>query len=86
MTEEQDLKSKQKPKSNQKAKAKRNSTMPKWARITLRVLKIAGIPLLCLLALYIGLYIGYAKLGDQPAGDIFAWGTWQHLFDLVFAE
>ncbi|MFC7751178.1 DNA-directed RNA polymerase subunit beta [Paenibacillus thermoaerophilus] len=50
------------------------------------VLRTLLIPLLCLTALIAGLLIGYAVVGDQPAGDVFKWGTWQHLFDLIFAD
>lgn len=42
------------------------------------------VPLLCLLGLYVGLVIGYVKLGGQPASDIWKLATWKHLIDLVF--
>jgi len=54
--------------------------------ITRRVLVYAGIPMLFLICLYIGLYIGYVKLGEQPASEIWQWSTWKHVYDLVFAD
>ncbi|MVP01523.1 DNA-directed RNA polymerase subunit beta [Paenibacillus lutrae] len=52
----------------------------------LRILTILRIPLICLAALFIGLWLGYAWFGGQPASDIFKISTWKHLFNLVFAD
>ena len=38
------------------------------------------------LAIYIGLWVGYTKLGHQPSGEILHMSTWRHLYDLVFAN
>ncbi|GAB2721334.1 hypothetical protein GCM10027018_31160 [Paenibacillus thermoaerophilus] len=65
---------------------KEKQPAPPWKRRIFMVLRTLLIPLLCLTALIAGLLIGYAVVGDQPAGDVFKWGTWQHLFDLIFAD
>jgi hypothetical protein len=57
---------------------------PKWLRIVWMVFKQLIVPLLCFVGIYIGLYIGYVKLGGQPAADIWDQATWRHLIDLVF--
>lgn len=88
------------PKTREKARTRTNRTSrsrsgkpgknatgsPRWARITRRVLVYAGIPLLFVISLYIGLYIGYVRIGEQPASEIWQWSTWKHVFDLVFAD
>ncbi|GIQ70879.1 DNA-directed RNA polymerase subunit beta [Xylanibacillus composti] len=66
-----------------KAKA---SKQPPWLRITLRILRYLIVPVACVIALYVGLYVGYVTLGDQSAGDIWKPETWKHVFDLVFAK
>lgn len=48
--------------------------------------KVLIIPMLCIAALIVGLAIGYVVLGDKPLSDVFDWSTWQHMYDLVFAE
>ncbi|AEI38729.1 hypothetical protein KNP414_00078 [Paenibacillus mucilaginosus KNP414] len=50
------------------------------------MLKWTWIPLLCLAALFTGLSIGYAVIGQGDFKDVWDPGTWRHLFDLVFAE
>lgn len=72
-----------KPSGRPTAKA---SKRPPWLRITLRSLRILIVPIACVIALYIGLYVGYVTLGDQSADDIWKPETWKHVFDLVFAE
>lgn len=60
--------------------------MPTWLRLTLRVLRTIAIPLLCLLALVIGVLVGYGYVGGRDYGDVWSLDTWKHLFELVFAE
>ncbi|MDD9271944.1 DNA-directed RNA polymerase subunit beta [Paenibacillus sp. GCM10023248] len=74
-----------KPAPNKSA-PKKKATRPKWQNIIWRIFKIIRIPVLCVLAIYIGLWIGYTKLGHQPAAEIFHISTWRHLYDLVFAN
>lgn len=52
---------------------------------TVRVLRKLLIPILCLIALFIGLVAGYVYLGGKPFSDVFHISTWKHLFDLIFA-
>lgn len=65
---------------------KQKAKTPGWVKITLMILKYARFPILCLLALIVGLWLGYSKIGNQPAGEIFDLRTWKHLYDLVFAK
>nr|MBC9201877.1 DNA-directed RNA polymerase subunit beta [Paenibacillus sp. PL91] len=44
------------------------------------------VPLIMVIMLVTGLYVGYVVVGNQPNEDVFSWSTWQHLYDLVFAE
>ncbi len=71
--------------SDSKSKAKK-SKLPPWLRITLRILRFLIVPVACVIALYVGLYVGYVTLGDQSAGDIWKLETWKHVYDLVFAK
>lgn len=64
-------------------KKKRRST---GARITLWILRRSIVPLIMVIMLVAGLYIGYTVLGKQPGSEVFQWATWQHLYDLIFAD
>lgn len=66
--------------------AKPKEKIPRWAKILITVLTYIRVPFLCLVALAIGLWIGYSKVGNQPAAEIFNLRTWKHLYDLVFAK
>lgn len=55
-------------------------------RALLWTLRAAIVPLLCIAALLAGLYIGYTKIGDGAAEDVWNLETWLHMFDLIFAE
>lgn len=55
-------------------------------QIAVKTLKILRIPLLCILVLFIGLWIGYSVIGGQPASEIFRIGTWKHIFDLIYQK
>lgn len=68
------------------APVKKKQPRPKWQRITWLIFKIIRIPVLAVLAIYIGLWVGYTKLGDQPSSEILHISTWKHLYDLVFAN
>lgn len=90
MTQEQSKpnqtpKAKSKPKAPKAKARKARSNGTSW-KVIRGVMVYAGIPMLFLVCLYIGLYIGYVKLGKQPAGDIWNLETWRHMYDLVFAE
>ncbi|OCT13128.1 hypothetical protein A8709_20490 [Paenibacillus pectinilyticus] len=59
---------------------------PKWQKIVWLIIKIIRIPVLSVLAIYIGLWVGYTKLGHQPSSEILHISTWRHLYDLVFGN
>ncbi|WP_256759167.1 DNA-directed RNA polymerase subunit beta [Cohnella sp. WQ 127256] len=56
------------------------------AQIIWMSIKLLIIPVLCIIALIVGLAIGYVILGDKPLSDVFDFNTWKHMYDLVFAE
>lgn len=60
-------------------------TMPTWLRIILSILHFLLIPALCVVALFVGLTIGYATIGGGEASAVFHIDTWKHLYNLVFA-
>jgi len=72
--------------SQQKAKKPPKRQKPLWARIAIAIIKWIRVPVLSVLAVFIGLWIGYSKLGHQPPSEILQWSTWKHLYDLVFAN
>lgn len=74
------------PTKSATTKKKTKSPKRQWTRTTRILLTYVGIPVLFLVFLYVGLYIGYVRLGDQPAGDIWRLETWRHMYDLVFAD
>jgi len=65
---------------------KKKQPPAKWLKIIWIIFKIIRIPVLAALAVYIGLWVGYTKLGHQPASEILHMSTWRHLYDLVFAS
>ncbi|MEK3719096.1 DNA-directed RNA polymerase subunit beta [Paenibacillus sp. FSL H8-0034] len=66
-----------------KKKAKVRKKRRRWVVLALQWI---GIPLLCIVALGIGLVIGYVYIGKQPMDEVYEFDTWRHLYDLVFAE
>ena len=74
-----------------KPKAQANATQKRklrrrWVRILLWLLKTVLVPVLCILALCGGLWLGYVYIGGKDAADVWEWSTWKHLFDLVCAS
>ncbi|QYR22086.1 DNA-directed RNA polymerase subunit beta [Paenibacillus sp. sptzw28] len=55
-------------------------------RVLLWMLRKSVVPLLCIVAVLGGMYIGYSIIGKRPAADVFHWATWKHMYDLVFAD
>jgi hypothetical protein len=53
---------------------------PAWKK----VVKIVWLPVSLLAALIIGLIVGHAVIGKQPAGDVFDMDMWQHIYKLIF--
>lgn len=58
----------------------------KGARIAFWILRKSIVPVIMVIMLITGLYIGYATIGKQPGGEVFQWSTWQHMYDLVFSD
>ncbi|GMK49149.1 DNA-directed RNA polymerase subunit beta [Paenibacillus glycanilyticus] len=56
------------------------------ARITFWILRKSIVPVIMVIMLITGLYVGYAVVGKQPGSDVFHWETWQHMYDLVFSD
>lgn len=59
---------------------------PLGVRILLWILRKSIVPIIMIIMLVAGLYIGYTVLGEQPKEEVFQWPTWRHLYDLIFAE
>lgn len=73
------------PTTASKGKKKRKqSKLPRWARITLRILRLLLVPILCVVALISGLILGYVYIGDQEMSEVWKIDTWKHVFDLMF--
>jgi hypothetical protein len=62
------------------------ATARPWLKGTWRVLRYLIVPLLCLAAVAIGLFIGYSVIGDGQGADVWKLDTWKHLIDLIFAD
>ncbi|WP_171056264.1 DNA-directed RNA polymerase subunit beta [Paenibacillus sinopodophylli] len=58
----------------------------KWLSVLLWILRKSIVPIIMVIMLVAGLYIGYVVIGKQEETDVFSWATWQHLYDLVFAD
>ncbi|MGO4547508.1 DNA-directed RNA polymerase subunit beta [Paenibacillus sp. 2TAB23] len=58
----------------------------KGLSILLWILRKSIVPVIMVIMLVAGLYIGYVVVGKQAEADVFSWATWQHLYDLIFAE
>lgn len=64
------------PPTNQPVGKVRLRLIPIWLRIIIVIL-------LFLVAVIVGLVIGYSVIGDGAASDVLKWETWQHLLDII---
>lgn len=48
--------------------------------------KLVLYPFLIFMAMVIGMYVGYAVVGNGNGSEIFNLQTWKHMYDLVFAQ
>lgn len=64
---------------------KRSAGRLLW-QIIWTTIKVLIVPVLCVIALIVGLAIGYVVLGKGELADVFDMNTWRHMYDLVFAE
>lgn len=60
--------------------------LPLIVRIPLWILRKSIVPLLLVLALVGGAFLGYVMLGEGDRSDVFKWETWRHLYDLIFLD
>ncbi|GAA4874027.1 hypothetical protein GCM10023310_62130 [Paenibacillus vulneris] len=75
------------PKKASKDKGQKRPKSPKkWKRVTFLIAKWLSIPFLCMVALAIGLVLGYVYIGKRPMSEVYEIDTWRHLYDLVFSE
>ncbi|KPV60511.1 hypothetical protein QJ48_05190 [Paenibacillus sp. A3] len=58
----------------------------RWKKAVLTFLKWTWIPFTSILALLVGLAIGYVYIGKQDLQEVFNLNTWRHVFDLIFAD
>ncbi|MCM3628082.1 DNA-directed RNA polymerase subunit beta [Paenibacillus glycanilyticus] len=97
MTDERAVLSRSAPKSQEKPPVEERSKAEsggqsekkqrsKGARITFWILRKSIVPVIMVIMLITGLYVGYAVVGKQPGGEVFQWSTWQHMYDLVFSD
>jgi hypothetical protein len=56
------------------------------SRGLIRTAKILWFPITIVVVLIVGFIIGHTVIGDQPAGDIFNIGMWEHIYDLLFTK
>ena len=66
--------------------SKQVKSLPPLAKTSLKIVTMAIVPVLCIVALVGGLIVGYAYIGDKEAADVFKWETWEHVYNLVFSE
>ncbi|MFB6364620.1 DNA-directed RNA polymerase subunit beta [Paenibacillus elgii] len=58
----------------------------RWKKAVFAFLKWTWIPFTGIVALLVGLAIGYVYIGKQDFQEIFNLNTWRHAFDLIFAD
>lgn len=83
MTETEALTRKQQKKKQKEEK--RKNKMPRL-RIFPIWLRIVVVGVLAIVALCVGLMIGYGGLGEGDPRDALKWETWQHIIDIVVKE
>ncbi len=54
--------------------------------LILHILKYFRVPVLFIVFIILGLWIGYVKLGGQSASDMNELETWKHLINLVLQK
>jgi len=56
-----------------------------FGQVVWTIVKVFMIPVLCLIALFVGMALGYVALGKRELSEVFDLNTWKHMYDLVFA-
>ena len=67
------------PQTDQPDRKVRLRLIPIWLRIII-------VLLLFIVAVILGLVVGYGVIGDGAASDVLKWETWQHLLDIINGE
>lgn len=67
------------PQTDQPVRKIRLRLIPIWLRIII-------VLLLFIVAVILGLVVGYGIIGDGAASDVLKWETWQHLLDIINGE
>lgn len=65
---------------------KQRKKLPWWISTIFWIFRKSIAPIIMIIMLLAGLYIGYVVIGDQPKEDVLQWSTWKHLWDLIFAD
>jgi len=71
--------------SNRPAGRKKRSAGRMFGQVVWTIVKVFMIPVLCLIALFVGMALGYVALGKRELSEVFDLNTWKHMYDLVFA-
>ncbi|WP_020619497.1 DNA-directed RNA polymerase subunit beta [Paenibacillus daejeonensis] len=74
------------PSSAKKTEEATPKRLPLVVRILLWILRKSIVPLLLVLALVGGAFLGYVLLGEGDSSDVWKWETWRHLYDLIFLD
>ena len=64
----------------------KGSSLPIWVRSIFWLLRKSIAPIIMIIMLMAGLYIGYVVMGGQSSEDVFEFSTYKHMWDLIFAE
>ncbi|RXZ83454.1 DNA-directed RNA polymerase subunit beta [Paenibacillaceae bacterium] len=75
-----------KAKGKTKSKAKARKKRPWIVRLIFWLMIKSIAPILLILALAGGLYLGYVILGKGSMDDVFEIETWRHMYDLIFSD
>lgn len=68
------------------SKNKKDPSKPtRWVQIRLLPiwLRIIIVLVLLVVAVYVGLTVGYGYMGEGDPADAIKWSTWQHLIDIM---
>ncbi|GLI08673.1 hypothetical protein YDYSG_47050 [Paenibacillus tyrfis] len=58
----------------------------RWKKAVFTFLKWTWIPFTGIVALLVGLAVGYVYIGKQDIHEVLNLNTWRHAFDLIFAD
>lgn len=82
LSDEDSIASSARPKNAEVEPIKGNAVL----RTVFWILRKLIAPIIMIIMLAAGLYIGYVVIADQPSDEVFKFETWKHLWDLIFAD